>query len=390
MINLWQLHVFLEVSETGSFSAAAARLHMTQPGVSQQIRALEGHLGTQLFVRRGHGVELTPAGFDLLDPARRMINLSEVTERTLMSRRGEVSGRIRLGCALTSAPYITNGWLYEFRSRHPDVTVQMEYTEPGPLIGSLRAQELDGGFVLGRNARARAGASQSDGGPYHLDRAPQSRLDVACRIGRAEMEYSARTDTKDGHEAQPGTPLPIGYSAVRTPRHEEEGWVPAIKPAMLKDQPMVLEHGIGESHSDARRALNDALEERSLSTRDLRIVLEVPDPAGVACAVAEGIGIGLVPQSMARRFVGQVVSVRIEGFVLTQHVYLVRDRKALNSPAVSAWWKFVESKAGQHTEDKPEQDNMNGDHSKSTQPQLPLGQRTKEIAAKRAVATTAR
>src|SRR5437667_1401564 len=116
MINLWQLHVFLEVAETGSFSAAAIRLHLTQPGVSQQIRALERHLGAQLFVRRGHGVELTAAGFDLLDPARRIINLSETTERTLMSRRGEVSGRIRLGCALASAPFIIGEWVVEFRS----------------------------------------------------------------------------------------------------------------------------------------------------------------------------------------------------------------------------------------------------------------------------------
>jgi DNA-binding transcriptional LysR family regulator len=121
--------------------------------------------------------------------------------------------------------------------------------------------------------------------------------------------------------------------------------VPAVKLTMLKDQAVVLEHGMGESHSDARRALNDVLEERGLNTRDLRVALEVPDPASVACAVAEGLGVGLVPQSIARRFVGQVVPVRIEGFTLNQHVYLVRDRKALNSPAVAAWWKFVDGKA---------------------------------------------
>src|SRR5204862_5355946 len=137
MINLWQLHVFLEVAESGSFSAAAVRLHLTQPGVSQQIRGLETHLGTQLFVRRGHGVELTASGYDLLEPARRMINLSELTERTLMSRRGQVSGRIRLGCALTSAPFNINPWLLDFRREYSDVTVQVEYTEPGPLIGAL-------------------------------------------------------------------------------------------------------------------------------------------------------------------------------------------------------------------------------------------------------------
>src|SRR5437867_11913821 len=139
MINLWQLSVFLEVAETGSFSAAATRLHMTQPGVSQQVRALERHLGTQLFVRRGHGVELTASGYDLRDPARRMINLSEMTERNLMASRGEVSGRVRLCCALTSAAVAISTWLLDFRTRHPDVTVQIEGTEPGPMIAALRA-----------------------------------------------------------------------------------------------------------------------------------------------------------------------------------------------------------------------------------------------------------
>lgn len=338
MINLWQLHVFLEVGETGSFSAAAARLHMTQPGVSQQIRALETHLGAQLFVRRGHGVEMTAAGYDLLDPARRMINLSETTERTLMSRRGEVSGRVRLGCAVTSGPFIVSKWLGEFRSEHPDVTIQMEQTEPGPMLGALRAQELDGGFVLGRMRGRGLMHHKCEEDPITLIVPLNHPWTSPAELGRAESALL------EGQQAP-------GSATAKIARHEEEGWVPTVKPSMLKDQPMVLEHGIGESHSDARRALNDALEERGLSTRDLHIVLELPEPSGVAIAVAEGIGVGLVPLSTARRFVGQVVPLRIEGFALSQHVYLIRDRKALNSPAVAAWWKFIEARASK--EDKP-------------------------------------
>jgi DNA-binding transcriptional LysR family regulator len=352
MINLWQLHVFLEVAEAGSFSAAAARLHLTQPGVSQQIRSLEGHLGTPLFVRRGHGVELTASGYDLLEPARRMINLSELTERTLTSRRGQVSGRIRLGCALTSASFIAAPWLLEFRRECPDVTIQMEHTEPGPLIGALRAQELDGGFVLGRMRGRGLVHHRVLEDPVTLIVPLNHPWTSPAEIGRAQMEYSDGFDGRDGQ------------ATARTgPRHEEEGWVPAVKLAMLKDQPIVLEHGIGESHSDARRALNDVLEERQMSTRELRVVLEVPDPASVASAVAEGLGVGLVPLSVARRFVGQVVPVRVEGMTLTQHVYLVRDRKALNSPAVTAWWKFVEGKAIVHGEENARQSATDGHES---------------------------
>ena len=88
----------------------------------------------------------------------------------------------------------------------------------------------------------------------------------------------------------------------------------------------------------------------------MRVVLELPDPTAVACAVAEGLGVGLVPLSIARRFVGQVFPLRIEGFSLAQHVYLIHDRKALHSPAVSAWWKFVDNKVAKltHVETQPE------------------------------------
>ncbi|MDQ3929860.1 MAG: LysR family transcriptional regulator [Chloroflexota bacterium] len=354
MINLWQVQVFLVVAETGSFSAAAVRLHLTQPGVSQQIRALESHLGTKLFIRRGHGVELTAAGYDLLDPARRLIHLSEATERTVMSRRSEVSGRIRLGCCVSSAPYTVGSWLYEFRSKYPEVSVQLEHTEPGPMIGALRAQELDGGFVLGRMRGRGLVHHKISEDPITLVVPLNHAWTSPAEIGRAEMELQAQ-----GREERHGTAAtshtgPAPGSGGRAPRFGEDGWVPAIKPALLKTQPLIVEHGNGESHSDARRALNDALEERGLTIRDMRVVLELPDPTAVACAVAEGLGVGLVPLSIARRFVGQVFPLRIEGFSLAQHVYLIHDRKALHSPAVSAWWKFVDGKVAKldHVEAK--------------------------------------
>jgi DNA-binding transcriptional LysR family regulator len=340
VINLWQLQVFLVVYETGSFSSAATRLHMTQPGVSQQIRSLENYLGTKLFVRRGHGVELTAAGEGLIDSARRLITLSETTERMLMSRRGDVSGRIRLGCALPSGGYIFHPWVNEFRQKFPDVTLQIAQTEPGPLLGSLRSQELDGGLVLGRIRGRGLVHHKMMEDPITLIVPLNHPWSWPGQLGKVGTGPVGGEVQHDGHS-------PNGAGDGYPARHEDENWVPAIKLGMLKDQPVVLEHGIGESHSDARRALNDALEERGFSTRDLRVVLELPGPMAVACAVAEGLGVGLVPQSVARRLIGQVIPVRIEAFSLTQHVYLIHDRKALHTPAVGAWWKYITSKVGQ-------------------------------------------
>ncbi|HET9493291.1 MAG TPA: LysR family transcriptional regulator [Chloroflexia bacterium] len=322
MINLWQLQVFLDVNETGSFSAAATKLHMTQPGVSQQIRSLETYLNVKLFVRRGHGVELTAAGQSLVEPARRLIALSQATEDALIARRGEVSGRIRLGCALPSGMYVLYPWLAEFRDKYPDVTVQVEQLEPGPLLGSLRAQELDGGLVLGR--------MRGRGLQHH-------------KLFEDPVSLIVHLSHPWAYQGQ------LGRAADGNGAAADDGWAPAVKLNMLTDQPLVLEHGIGESRSDARRALTDALDDRGLNTRDLRIVMEVPTPMAVACAVAQGIGVGIVPQSIARLMVGQVVPVRIEGFSLSQHAYLINDRKAMPTPATVAWWKFIAAKTGQAT-----------------------------------------
>ena len=322
MINLWQLQVFLDVNETGSFSAAATKLHMTQPGVSQQIRSLENYLNAKLFVRRGHGVELTAVGQNLVEPARRLIALSKATEDALVARRGEVSGRIRLGCALPSGIYVFYPWLQEFREKYPDVTMQIEQMEPGPLLGALRGQELDGGLVLGR--------MRGRGLVHH--KVFEDPVTLVVPISHPWAYQGQLGRAADGHTA-----------------HADETWSPAVKLSMLKDEPLVLEHGVGESRSDARRALNDTLEERGFNTRDLRTVMEVPSPMAVVCAVAQGAGIGLVPQSVARLMVGQVVPVRIEGFSLAQHAYLINDRKAMPTPATVAWWKFVGAKTGQST-----------------------------------------
>ena len=322
MINLWQLQVFLDVNETGSFSAAATKLHMTQPGVSQQIRSLENYLNAKLFVRRGHGVELTAVGQNLVEPARRLIALSEATERSIVTKRGEVSGRIRLGCALPSGIYIFYPWLQEFRDKYPDVTMQIEQVEPGLLLGALRAQELDGGLVLGRMRGRGLVHHKLFEDPITLVVPLSHPWAYQGQLGRAAA---------DGHLSP-----------------SDDGWAPAVKLGMLKDEPLVLEHGVGESRSDARRALNDALEERGFNTRDLRIVMELPSPMAVACAVAQGAGVGIVPQSVARLMVGQVVPVRIEGFSLFQHAYLINDRKAMPTPATVAWWKFIAFKTGQN------------------------------------------
>ena len=122
---------------------------------------------------------------------------------------------------------------------YPDITVQIEQVEPGPLLGALRSQELDGGVVMGR-MRGRGRTPQATRRPDYADCAHQPCVGLPGATAQSRDRGCAqiRRAGQDGPAA----------------RHEEDSWVPAVKLGMLKDQALVLEHGIGESHSDARDA----------------------------------------------------------------------------------------------------------------------------------------
>jgi DNA-binding transcriptional LysR family regulator len=95
-MDLANLNAFIAIAETGSFSGAGERLHLTQPAISKRIAGLEQQLKVRLFDRLGREVGLTEAGRALLPRAYQILNVLDDTRRALTNLTGEVSGRLTL------------------------------------------------------------------------------------------------------------------------------------------------------------------------------------------------------------------------------------------------------------------------------------------------------
>lgn len=122
-MELRQVQLFLAAAEEGSITAAARRMHLTQPALSRQIKALEEELGVELFTRGAHSVALTPAGRVMAEEGKKLL---ERAERVVKRVRAEADGEpLRIGYAPSLAGPLLGVALERFSQIHPRVRVQL-------------------------------------------------------------------------------------------------------------------------------------------------------------------------------------------------------------------------------------------------------------------------
>jgi DNA-binding transcriptional LysR family regulator len=147
MIELRHLRYFIAVAEELHFGRAAQRLHIAQPGLSQQIQALEAELGVSLLARTRRRVELTAAGQVFLEEGRRA--LAQVERAQNLARRAATGefGRLTIGGTESATWVVLPELLRDFRRRYPNVDLAIREM-PSPLqLEALRNGEIDVGFV---------------------------------------------------------------------------------------------------------------------------------------------------------------------------------------------------------------------------------------------------
>jgi DNA-binding transcriptional LysR family regulator len=247
-MELRQLQHFIAVAEEGHFTRAAGRVNIVQSALSASIRALEGELGAQLFVRSTRQVRLTVAGGVLLDKARLILEAVGAARAAVVEVQNLESGKLSVGTMQSLPPFLDlPALLARFHAQHPKIEIRLTQGSADHMLDCLREGRLDLAFFpLGEDA-----------GDVVTRLIACEEMVLACGPGHA---LAGRTD---------------------------------VQPAELARVPFVdFERGWG-----TRRQVDQIFAQANIQRR---IAFEVNELGTLLDLVAQGLGVALVPEAIAR------------------------------------------------------------------------------------------
>jgi len=173
-MELRQLKYFVSVARHGSFTAAAADLHVSQPALGAQVKKLEEDLGVDLFSRSFHGVELTQAGTRFLNHAEDILEKVDFASRDISEFQCKVEGVINIGVTPSSGRVLLPSILDECSTRYPDIRL------------SCRQGYSDEMIKLVKNGDVTLAFSHEDGSEENLTAIPMLAQEL-CLIGPPDI-----------------------------------------------------------------------------------------------------------------------------------------------------------------------------------------------------------
>jgi len=151
-MELYQLRGFAAVAEAEHLTRAADKLHVSQPALSAQIKALEDELGVPLFERVSTGMALTPAGKRLLPAAQSVIAAAQALRSSAQALQGEVSGHARVGTVADPDFVRLQRTLARAVERYPMIDIELHHEVSGAAFDKVRDGALDASFYYGDRA----------------------------------------------------------------------------------------------------------------------------------------------------------------------------------------------------------------------------------------------
>ena len=153
-MELNHLQSFIAVAKLGHLTRAAETLHLSQPALSGQIKALEENLGVTLFERSSSGMSLTTSGRRLLEDAQRVIEAVEQLKHAAQRLRGLTTGTIKLGTVLEPSILQLGELLALAFAHHPQLELELHQVLSSDALVGVRNGSLDASFYFGRRPEA--------------------------------------------------------------------------------------------------------------------------------------------------------------------------------------------------------------------------------------------
>ncbi|WP_232016775.1 LysR family transcriptional regulator [Gordonia insulae] len=148
-MDLIHLRSFVAVAEERSFTRAATRLHMAASPLSRRIKDLEREFGASLFVRAHHRVDLTPAGDALLPRAIEVLDRADALGDVVRRADARIPRQAVVGIAPEVSATVRDTFLADLAAHHPDIVPRLLPASTEPLLGDLRAGNVDLALVHG-------------------------------------------------------------------------------------------------------------------------------------------------------------------------------------------------------------------------------------------------
>jgi len=206
-MNLRHLEHWLALADTGSFSRAAEKLHITQSALSRSIQALEEDLGGPLVDRVGKKNELTPLGRSVLDRARRIVHeAQELKQGAALLQQGGL-GALRVGLGSGPGAMLMTPWLVYMAKHHPTVQVTVSRGSTELQLTQLRERQLDALVVDVRRVEAAP--------DLIMTQVVEMRAGFVCRQGHPLLERAARGLPFDALLAYPIASIQLSQEVAR-------------------------------------------------------------------------------------------------------------------------------------------------------------------------------
>jgi len=184
--TLRQLKVFEAVARHRSFSRAAEELHLTQPAVSTQVSKLVEHAGLPLFEQLGKKIHLTPAGVQMLQSSREIIQKFQEAEESMAQFKGVSGGRLNVS-VISAGDYFFPRLLVEFAQRHAGVTLNFGVCNREELLTQLKENVTDLAVMVRPPGDSDTVAEPFAPHPYVIVAAPNHPLARTARIAASRI-----------------------------------------------------------------------------------------------------------------------------------------------------------------------------------------------------------